>query len=94
MNKEVKRGRDSALVRFVREGEGILDRVRQDVALRRALGVGSLLLASLLFIPTWFLIPGLVFTGFSLLSFNPFWFGMCGHKKAMRAKGGADETEA
>ena len=94
MNKEVKNAQDSALVRFVREGESILDRVRQDVALRRALGVGSLVLASLLFIPPWFLIPGLVFAGFSLLGFNPFWFGMCGHKKAMRIKGVPDETEA
>lgn len=51
--------RDSNLVKFVREGESIVSRVQQDVAMRRVVGVGFLVLASLLFIPPWFLISGL-----------------------------------
>ncbi len=78
----MKNTQDSTLVTFVREGENMVARVRHNTAMRRALGVGFLVLASLLFIPPWFLIPGLMFAGFGLLGFNPFWFGSCGSKKA------------
>ena len=79
--------RDSNLVKFVREGENIASRVRQDTAMRRVLGVGLLMLAALLFIPPWFLIPGLVLAGFSLLGFNPFRFGSCGRSGRSSSRG-------
>jgi hypothetical protein len=72
---------DSALVRLVREGERAVNRIEQDTTLRRALGGSFLMLAALLFIPPWFLVPGLVFAGFSLLGFRPFRFGACGSKR-------------
>lgn len=87
-NQDVTReDQDSTLVKFVREGENTLGRVRQDVATRRTLGVGLLILAALLFIPPWFLIPGLVFAGFSLLGVNPFWFGSCGSSRRSSTEG-------
>ena len=82
----MKNTQDSTLVTFVREGENMVARVRHDKAMRRALGVGFLVLALLLFIPPWFLIPGLMFAGFSLLGFNPFWFGSCGSKRKTKAR--------
>ncbi len=86
---------DSNLVKFVREGEKIASRVRQDVAMRRVLGVGFLLLASLLFIPPWFLIPGLIFAGFGLLGVKPFWFGSCGRPYRSRgAKKSSSPSES
>ncbi len=78
---------DSTLVKFVREGENIAARVRQDVAMRRVLGIGFLVLASLLFIPPWFVIPGLVLAGFSLLGFNLFRFGSCGRSRRSSSQG-------
>lgn len=87
--------RDSSLVKFVREGENIAARVRQDVAIRRVLGIGFLVLASLLFIPPWFLIPSLVFAGFSLLGFNPFRFGSRGRSHRFSgAKEGSSPTQS
>lgn len=78
---------DSTLIKFIREGENIVARVRQGVAMRRVLGIGFLVLASLLFIPPWFLIPGLVFGGLSLLDFKPFRFGSCGRPRRSSSKG-------
>ncbi len=78
---------DSNLVKLVREGENIATSCRTRAAMRRVLGIGVLVLASLLFIPPWFLIPGLVFAGFSLLGFNPFWFGACGRLRRSSSKG-------
>lgn len=88
------RDQDSNLGRFVREGEHIASRVRQDVATRRVIGVGFLVLASLLFIPPWFLIPGLIFAGFSLLGVNPFRFGSCGRSHRSSSKKGSSPTES
>ena len=90
-DQNIQEPQDSNLVKFVREGENIAARVRQDVAMRRVLGVGFLVLASLLFIPPWFLIPGLVFAGFSLLGVNPFWFGSCGRSHWSSSKGSSSK---
>lgn len=79
---------DSTLVKLVREGETILDRVGRDRALRRVLGVGLLALASLLFIPPWLLVPSLVFSGVGLLGVQPFRFGACGSQERAPAGSG------
>ncbi len=71
---------DSNLVKLVREGERRLEQVRHNAVAKRTLGIALLAFAALLFIPPWFLIPGLVFTGFSLLGWQPFRFG-CGASK-------------
>ena len=90
-DQNVGEPQDSNLVKFVREGENIAARVRQDVALRRTLGIGLLVLASLLFSLPWFLIPGLVFGGLSLLGVNPFWFGACGRPHRSSSKGSSSK---
>lgn len=72
--------RDSKLVTFVREGEAALEGLRHNAVAKRGLGVALLVLAALLFVPPWFLIPGLVFAGLSLLDLRPFRFGGCGLK--------------
>jgi hypothetical protein len=77
----MNRSQDSTLVKLVRAGEHMVGRIGQDTTLRRALGISLLVLAALLFIPPWFLVPGLVFAGFHLLGFRPFRFGACGSKR-------------
>lgn len=76
---------DSKLVKLVREGERVLVQVRRDSNIKRIVGVGFLTLAALLFIPPWFLIPALAFTGFSLLGWQPLRFS-CGTSKNRSAK--------
>ena len=90
-DQNMRETRDSNLIKFVREGENIAARVRQDVAMRRVLGIGLLVLASLLFVPPWFLIPGLVFGGLSLLGVNPFWFGSCGRSRRSSSRGSSSK---
>ncbi len=62
--------------------------------MRRVLGIGFLVLASLLFIPPWFLISGLVFGGLSLLGFKPFRFGSCGRPRRSSSKGSSSKESA
>jgi len=74
----MQNAQDSTLVKLVREGERRLEQVRREPGIRRAIGIGLLALAALLFIPPWFLVPGLMFAGFSLLGWLPF---RCGASK-------------